>query len=211
MRFLCVADVHGHVEPLRAVMEAARLRGGFDKLVAVGDLLFPGPAPLATWQLLVEHQALCVQGASDRALAELALDRLRPASEQERARVERLRATRQELGELIVARLARLEPIVHLPVEDGSTLAFVHGSPVDPLEPITHDLDDGEVGALLGTDGSDVFVCGGGHVPFQRRLGEVVLVAPGSVGEPATRGVASAALLESTPFGVEILPFDVEL
>ena len=56
MRFLCVSDIHGHAHALRAVLEYASGLG-FDQLIACGDHLFPGPAPLDVWKLLVEHRA----------------------------------------------------------------------------------------------------------------------------------------------------------
>ncbi|WP_437908181.1 metallophosphoesterase family protein [Sorangium sp. So ce327] len=182
MRLLCVSDIHGHADALAAVLATAERRG-YTQLLVAGDLCFPGPKPLETWRRLTQAKAVCVQGVSDRALATLDLDKVRARSEHERARLDRLSQTRTELGELILARLARLSPTYRLPLEDGGELVLVHGSPADPLEPISHDMTDEEVLSLLGDDPADVVICGGSHVPFDRMVGGVRIINVGSVGE----------------------------
>ena len=108
-----------------------------------------------------------------------------------RARLDRLAQVRGELGELILARLVRLPQSVRIPLEDGGELLLVHGSPVDPFEPFSHDMSDEELLALVGDDPADVVVCGGSHVPFDRTVGGVRIVNVGSVGE-APSGALSA-------------------
>src|SRR5207249_2216293 len=116
MRFLCISDIHGHADALAAVLATAERRG-FSKLLVAGDLCFPGPAPLDTWRRLMAANAICVQGVGDRALATVDLDNLRATSEHERARLDRLRSTRGELGELILARLAKLPKTHRITIE----------------------------------------------------------------------------------------------
>jgi predicted phosphodiesterase len=210
MRFLCVSDIYGHANKLKQVLEEGRVLG-FDQLIVCGDLLFPGPEPLETWKLLVENHALCIQGLTDRAVATLEPESLSAETDKERARVEQLMQLHDSLGELIVARLARLKDIARLPLESGHELVVVHGSPSDPSEPMTVDMDDDELNALLADDPADIVVCGASHVPFVRQLDEIRIVNVGSVGESPTPGIANAVLIESTPLGVEITPFDVDL
>jgi predicted phosphodiesterase len=210
MRFLCVSDIHGHAVALQAVLHEASERG-FDQLVVCGDLCFPGPAPLAVWRLLVEHSALCVQGLTDRALVEVDPDRLDPRDGPERARLERFREVRAELGEPILARIAGLPLTAELPLESGHTLQVVHGSPLDPTEAITPDLSDEEIIALLGAQSADIVVCGAGHVSFDRQIGAVRVVGVGSVGEAPGGEYAHATLIVSTANDVTAEPMYVEL
>ncbi len=210
MRFLCVSDIHGNVSALRKVLDEADIRG-FDQLIACGDHLFPGPEPLATWRLLVERNALCVQGLTDRAVATVEPGDLEPSNPAEEARLERLLSFHDELGELIVARLARLKDTARLPLESGHEMLVVHGSPMDPTESMSAEMDDEELNALLGDDPADVIVCGGSHVPFVRQLDEIRIVNVGSVGESPTPGIANATIIESSPLGVDIRPFDVDV
>lgn len=183
MRLLCLSDIHGDADALAAVLATAERRG-YSRLVVAGDLCFPGAQPLETWRRLVRQGALCVQGLADRALATLDLSGIRPPqSDHERARLQRLEEVRAELGELVLARLARLPAMERMALPDGGELVVVHGSPADPTEPFTHDMDDDELSALIGDDPCDVIVCGGSHVPFEREVGGVRIINVGSVGE----------------------------
>jgi predicted phosphodiesterase len=201
VRLLCVSDIHGHADALAAVLATAERRG-YERILVAGDLCFPGPKPLETWRRLMQAQATCVQGAGDRALATLDTGQVRARSEHEKARLDRLAEVRTELGELILARLARLPTTLRLPLGEGSELVVVHGSPHDPLEPLTHDMSDEEMNALLGDDPADVVICGGSHVPFERVVSGVRIINVGSVGEaqggeaPGAPGYADATFLE---------------
>jgi predicted phosphodiesterase len=211
MLLLCISDVHGDLDALRAVLATAERRS-FHKLLVAGDIVFPGPEPLETWRRLSAAGAVMVQGLADRAVATLDPDGLHPRSEHERARLERMRATRDALGELILQRIRRLPTHVRLPLEDGGELLLVHGSPADPAEAITHDMTDDEVNALLGDDAADVVVCGASHLPFDRIVGGVRVINVGSVGEaPGDARVAHATWIESTPRGVYAEPIVVPL
>lgn len=199
MRLLCISDIHGHADALAAVLATAERRG-YDKLLVAGDLCFPGPQPLETWRRLTQAGAVGVQGVGDRALATLDPEKIHPRSEHERARLDRMGEVRRELGELILTRLARLPATVRLPLEDGGELVLVHGSPADPMEPLSHEMTDEEISALLGDDPADIVVCGGSHVPFDRMVAGMRVINVGSVGE-APRGAgpflhADATLIE---------------
>jgi predicted phosphodiesterase len=209
---LCISDVHGHLDALRAVLATAERRS-FHKLLVAGDIVFPGPEPLETWRRLTAAGAVMVQGLSDRAVATLDPSALHARSEHERERLDRMRGARETLGELILQRIRKLPTHQRVPLEDGGELLLVHGSPADPGEPMTHDMSDQEINALLGDDPADVVVCGASHVPFDRVVGGVRIVNAGSVGEAPGAGVriAHATWIESTPRGVHVEPIVVPL
>jgi predicted phosphodiesterase len=210
MRFLCISDIHGHADALAAVLATAERRG-FSKLLVAGDLCFPGPAPLDTWRRLMASGAICVQGVGDRALATVDVDNLRATSEHDRKRLDRLRATRTELGELILARLSKLPKTSRIAIETGGEILLVHGSPLDPSEPISHDMTDEEMSALIGDDPADIIVCGASHVPFDRQIGDTRIVNVGSVGEAPGGHHAHATFVETSASGVVVEQFVVPL
>lgn len=210
MRFLCVSDIHGHVDALRAVLAEGKVRD-FQQLVVCGDLLFPGPAPLETWHLLIEHKAVCVQGVIDRAIATLDPKKLIATTPEQKARIERLVTAKHQLGELIVARLGKLPTTARLPLESGDEMLVVHGSPSDPTEPLTADMSDEEMLALIADDPADIIVCGASHVPFHRKLDQIHVVNVGSVGEAPGGGVAHGTLISTGPFGVSLEQFEVPI
>lgn len=210
MRFLCLSDIHGHAAALDAVLEEAK-NWGYDQLIVCGDLCFPGPEPLKVWKRLVEARALCVQGLTDKAIAELDPDELTAQSDAEEQRLTRLAEVHGELGDLILQRLRRLPPIARLPLESGHEMVITHGSPADATLSMTADLSDEELIALLGDDPADLVICGGDHVPFQRIVADVRIVGVGSVGEAPQGQVAYATLVTSTPTQTSIEQKEVHL
>ena len=210
MRFLCISDIHGRVNALHQVLSEAN-HWGYDQIVVCGDLCFPGPEPLEVWKLLVQNNALCVQGTSDRALYQLNPDKLQSLFPDQTSHIEQLRRVRRELGQVIVARLGQLQTIARLPLESGHEMVVVHGSPVDPSEPFTFDQTDEEMMALVGDDPADIIVCGGSHSPFQRQIGDLRIVGVGSVGEAPTEGVAYATIVTSLAVSTSIEQYHVDL
>jgi predicted phosphodiesterase len=192
VRWLCISDIQGDANALAAVLASAERRG-YARLLVAGDLCFPGDQPLEVWRRLMQAQATCVQGVGDKAVATIDPSGLRGRDDHERERLERLAVARAELGELILARLSRLAPSARIPLPDGGELMLVHGSPLDPTEPFTHDMTDEEMRALLGDDPADVVVCGGSHVPFDRTVMGVRIINVGSVGEALSGSGASSS------------------
>jgi len=219
---LCLSDIHGFASALGAVLATAE-RHGYDQILVAGDLCFPGPEPLLTWRRLTQLGAICVQGTGDRAVATLQPSKLEPRDDFERYRLRRLIAVREELGPGVLSQLASLPPIYRRSLGAAGRLTLVHGSPQDPLEPITHDCTDAALLAVLGDEPSDLILCGGSHVPFDRIVrrpdegkgGALIRVSNlGSVGEaPAgERGrFAHATFVESTDDGIEVEQFTVPL
>jgi predicted phosphodiesterase len=210
MRFLCISDIHGHADALSAVLASAERRG-YSKLLVAGDLCFPGPGPLETWRKLTANHALCVQGVGDQALATIDPDNLRATNDHERRRLERLRHTQRELGELILKRLAKLPKTVRIPIETGGEILVVHGSPHDPSEPFSHELTVEEATVLLADDPAEIVICGGSHIPFDRRVGDTRIINVGSVGEAPGGTHAHATFLETGASGITVEQFVVPL
>ena len=155
MRVAALADVHGNVPALDAVLadvETARA----DLIVSCGDLI-GGP-----------------RGRD-------CLDALLPLGE--RVRFVRGNADREvpELAELV----ASWPTTVELDVDGLGHVVFCHGSPPRSDEEILTKLSPGErvAAAVAGVD-ADVVVCGHTHVQFDRDVGGVRLVNTGSVGMP---------------------------
>lgn len=216
MLILCISDVHGNLDALRAVLATAERRA-FHKLIVAGDIVFPGlddarhAQPLETWRRLTAAGAVLVQGVTDRAIATLDPAKISSKSEHEQKMVERMRGVRAELGDLVLERLRRLPTQYRLPLEDGGELLLVHGCPADPSEAMTQDMSDEELSALIGDDPADLVVCGMSHTPFDRTIGTTRIVNVGSIGEApdgVERGgqplVAHATWIEARPSGVSI-------
>src|SRR5262249_19693467 len=176
------SDVHGRLAPLDAVLGELARRAVVDVYVC-GDHLFGGDEPHEVWLRLVGIGAHLARGVSDEALATLDPSRVTPKDAEEKAKLDRFLATRRAIGEIVVQRLLRWPPQIRVPLLDGNELVMVHGSPSDPRQEMSHDMDDEELLALVGDDPADIVVCGASHVPFQRDASGVRIVNVGSVGE----------------------------
>lgn len=210
MRFLCISDIHGRADALRQVFAEAE-HWGFDQVIVCGDLCFPGPEPLQVWRMLVERNALCVQGLTDKALSQLNPEQLLSRYPDEQNKIDQFRRVQRELGEIIVTRLGQLQPLARLPLESGHEMVIIHGSPADAATSLAFDLSDEEMLALVGDDPGDLFVCGGNHSPFQRQIGDFRVVGVGSVGEAPTPGVAYATIVTSHALSTSVEQYHVDL
>ena len=152
---------------LRHPWSRRRARGGaghrrttrLSKLLVAGDLCFPGPAPLDTWRRphgIGRH--LCA-GRRRSAPATVDVDNLVPRASTivkgSIARAPPHRARRAHLGAL-----SKLPKTSRIAIETGGEILLVHGSPLDSSEPISHDMTDEEMSALIGDDPADIIVCG---------------------------------------------------
>jgi predicted phosphodiesterase len=195
---LLISDIHGRLDALDAVLEENQRRG-VTRVYVAGDLLNGGPDPLGVWRRLTEVKAHCVRGVSDSALCSVDASKLVPMNDVERQKLEAFLWTRKTVGELVLESLRRLPLSLRVPLIDGSEVVIVHGSPNDPFQEISQDMDDDEVLALVSDDPADVVVCGASHVPFQRALDGVHVVNVGSVGAAPEGRIAHYTILTPTP------------
>jgi predicted phosphodiesterase len=179
MAFL--SDVHGNTPALEAVLDELDRRAVKDIFIA-GDLILGGPSPMDAWRAIQRVNARCVCGPSDVALARVDAKLLKPHDEDEAEKVRQFAAAQKALGEIVLKRLAQLPRQLRLPMIDGRELLLVHGSPRDPFEPMSHDMEEEELRELLADDPADIVICGGTHVPFARLVDEVHVINVGSVG-----------------------------
>lgn len=210
MRFLCISDIHGNAEALNLILKEGEARG-FDQLIVCGDICFPGEGALEVWKTLVKYNAMCVQGLGDRALHNVDPDKLSATSDEGKAKVEQLRKTKTDLGELIVARLGKLPPLARLPLESGHTMLVVHGSPGDPTESLSRDMSEDELIARLGDEPGDLIICGSSHEQFEGTVADVDIVSVGSVGEAPGGTHALGAIINSTQGGYSVTMIQVPL
>jgi hypothetical protein len=204
-----LADIAANLEALDAVIAGCRHAGAATFFVG-GGLCDRGSQPLEVWQRLQEIGAQCTRGVSELAMSSIEPSNLRPTDASQRAALERFKANRAALGELILLRMKKLPDVLRVELEDGAELAVMYGSPRDPLTPIEHDLTDEELYDLVHDDSADVIVSGGAGVSFVRALDGVTVVGAGSVGAVAQatgeRKAAHFVLVAPTSAGLRVEP-----
>ncbi|HXG76050.1 MAG TPA: metallophosphoesterase family protein [Gaiellaceae bacterium] len=198
MRVAAIADIHGNLPALEAVLADVR-HAGADLLVVAGDTI-SGPWPVECFDLVERAGALVVRGNADREVCE------------RRTRFGPLATwSADRLGEERLA-VAATWPLARvLEGVDGLGRVLVcHATPRSDEPIYTCATPDGEVLDLLGDVGAEVAVVGHTHVQFDRMLSSGLrVVNPGSVGPYEGRRGAFWALLGP---GVELqhTGYDVE-
>lgn len=159
-----------------------------DLLLCGGDLTGYFSFPNETITLLREARAISVRGNHDQFLEEEGL----PGHS---ALARSVAYTRRVLTAENRDYLARLPQRIALEV-DGMRILMVHGSPWDELNEYVYP-DRASFEDFASVD-ADVIVLGHTHRPMIRRVGEKVIVNPGSCGQPR-HGTAGAcwAILET--------------
>jgi predicted phosphodiesterase len=194
MRLALIADIHGNLPALDAVL-AELDHEGIDRAVCLGDISI-GPQPVETlervrdqgWPVILGNwDAWLVHGMPDfdgGSLGEVLSETCSWAG-------SKLTPEQQDL-------LLGFAPVLEVDLPEGEQLLAFHGSPRSFADAIFATTPDEEVEEMLA--GREALVHVGGHTHFQlvRRLGESLVVNPGSIGLPFRR--ALPGVMEVAPW-----------
>ncbi|MFO1069942.1 MAG: metallophosphoesterase family protein [Geminicoccaceae bacterium] len=180
-RLAVIADVHGNLPALEAVLDDLARRGGADLLVDLGDLVSGPLWPAQTLQRLRSLPVRTIRGNHDRLVATLA-----PADMDSWDRFA-FAALGDEERRWLGGLPPRLEP--------APGVLACHGTPADDLTYLVETIRDGALGRdrpdgifrrLIGSGDAGVILCGHSHrQDFVRLPDGRAIVNPGSVGCPA--------------------------
>jgi putative phosphoesterase len=178
MRVAVLSDIHGNLPALEATLEVvARERP--DLIVVCGDVA-SGPLPVETLDLLMDlRDARFLHGNADRALVAAYDGTSKPALPGPGADwcAAQLTRTHRDF-------LASFPDTVRLEIDGLGRVLFCHGSPRSDLEIMTAATPDERLREYTSGVDADVVVCGHTHMQFDRSVGRVRVVNPGSVGMP---------------------------
>ncbi|MDK2833251.1 MAG: hypothetical protein PWR29_32 [Methanolobus sp.] len=198
MKLLVISDIHGNMQALDAVMSIAH-----DEVICLGDIVDYGPSPGECIDLLDKQGIPTVRGNHDNAVA----FRMECGCgyEYKHLSVSTREYTWNVLNERQLGFLKKL-PFSLERVENGRKLYFTHGSPLSFYDYIRPDTPEEVIrGYINGLDADFIFV-GHSHTPFVRKIGDVTLVNPGSVGQPRDEdNRASCAVFDTDTLRTEII------
>lgn len=201
MKLVITSDIHGNHDALRALPEE------YDELWVLGDLVNYGPQPKEVVRDVMDKASLVVQGNHDHAVAydddTRWSPRYRPMAEATR------KYTSSVLSDAQKAYLRGL-PLQAQAERDGLRFYLTHAMPSDPLYG-RHPADAEGWATVLEAIPADVLLVGHTHVPFLRRIGDKVVVNPGSLGQPRTGApVASYAVCQDRRIEIKSFRYPVE-
>jgi predicted phosphodiesterase len=182
LKIAVIADIHGNVMALDAVLNDLEQRGGADLIVNLGDCVSGPLWPRETFERLEELAAPTVRGNHDRRVAENVTDETWPS---DRFAHERLTAAQRDV-------LAALP----LQLEIAPSVLAFHARPDHDERYLADAIVDGHLvrAPLVATEkrlgkldpAFRLLLCGHSHRPELLRLSDGrVIFNPGSVGEPA--------------------------
>lgn len=185
MRIGILADAHGNLPGLTAALAELDYHS-VDRLVFLGDAVGYYPQANEVIALLRNRQCIAIQGNHDQLLLSDA-----PHDRESWPRY-RLDSTARTLSAESAEWLRSLPARRELDI-DGERVLLCHGSPWQVDEYVYPDSNLARFAELE----HDVVLCGHTHIPFSRMVGDVLLVNPGSCGQPRDyKPGACAAVLE---------------
>lgn len=174
MRILVVSDIHANLAALAAIDEP------HDVCLCLGDLVDYGPDPLACVRWAMEHADHAVRGNHDHGVAQGV-----PVVGEAGYRYL-TKASRPQMWAALGAEERRY--LLQLPLTkrvslDGRRYLLVHATPRDPLDEYV--MKDPETWAkrVRGCE-ADIVCVGHTHMQFNLVVDGVVVLNPGSVGQP---------------------------
>ena len=197
-KIVIIADIHGNYDALSALPE------DYDELWVLGDLVNYGPQPQEVVADIMAHASAVIRGNHDHAIAHDSDPHWKP-------RYSRMAETTRNYTASVLSDQQK-EFLRNLPLgatleRRGTTFYLTHATPSDPLHG-SHLPDSEEWVSEVECVSADVLLVGHTHVPFLRRIGEKVLLNPGSLGQSRSgRSVATYAVWEDGVFALKAFQY----
>ena len=174
MRILVVSDIHANWAALAAIQEP------HDVCLMLGDLVDYGPDPAACVRWAMEHAHHAIRGNHDHGVAQGVMVR----GERNYRYLTRVTRPLQwpSLGPDERTYLLQL-PLTKRIVLDGRRFLLVHATPKDPLDEYIKK-DPERWARRLGSVEADIVCVGHTHMQFNMMVNGVLVVNPGSIGQP---------------------------
>jgi putative phosphoesterase len=174
MRILVVSDIHANWPALAAIQEP------HDVCICLGDLVDYGPDPGSCVRWAMEHAQYAIRGNHDHGVAQGI-----PVTGENGYRYL-TKVTRPMMWESLEAQERRY--LLQLPVTRrftlmGKTFLLVHATPRDPMDEYLM-VDPKTWAKRLHHVEADVVCVGHTHVQFSLSVDGVMVLNPGSVGQP---------------------------
>jgi putative phosphoesterase len=208
MRILLIADIHGNYEALQKILKVPH-----DRAICLGDIVDYGPDPDKCIDILCEKAIPTIRGNHDNAVA-FKVD-CQCGYKYKHLSI----ATREYTWEILdrsgIEYLQKL-PILIREEIDGKRLYLTHGSPRSMFEYIKPETPDEEIRKMIDESTepleADFLVIGHSHIPMNRKLGNLTIINPGSVGQPRDGDTrASCAVFDTENGKIEHLRLDYDI
>lgn len=203
MKILVMSDIHGNLNALDAVREKA------DLIFCLGDMVNYGPYPGACIERIRNLTDKVVRGNHDNAVGRNE-DCGCSVKYQELSDTGKS-FTRSVLNSEEKNFLGNLPVTLHVEVE-GTKFLLSHASPTgDIYKYLRPDTSDNEFENEIKDIRADVIFIGHTHFPMIRKIKDITIINPGSIGQPRD-GIpkASYAVWENGRVEIKRIPYNIE-
>jgi len=183
MKITLLADIHGNLPALKAVLCHARANGAAQIILNLGDSVGYGPHPNEVVQWIQGSHFINILGNYDKKV----LSEKHRKKEWESVKTPEKRsmfAWTYHALEKSTRKFLRNLPEKRIVDIKGKRLLMTHGSPAFHNEHLKPDTPQERLRALANLSKADVVLCGHSHQAFTRSVNNVLFINPGSVGRP---------------------------
>ncbi len=199
-----IADVHGNLPALEAVMEDAAERGA-EVFINAGDSIGWGPFDNEVVQYLRDPSIFTVLGNYDQGILAARMGGGTPNQGGDGLKRKVAAHALHNINDASISFLLGLPEEVRFEM-GGKRFLITHASPVSILEPVTESTDPARLETLAKVADADVVVLGHTHRCMDLAVGETRFLNPGSVGRPVGGDPrASYVLLDTQSLLVEFV------
>jgi len=202
MILVALGDTHGNASALEAVLAAVD-EEGIQTIVHAGDTVAGHGGNASTVARLQERGIPNVQGEADRKVVRFLRKR---ATLERKSEPETFRALEQASLDCSSSQLEYLRglPRVWQGEIDGISTAMCSGSVTSASEILRGDDDTARFQRQREIIPAQILILGGSHEPFEKRIGDTLMVSPGTVGMDDDRLAHFAVIsTESEPWQVD--------
>jgi predicted phosphodiesterase len=207
------SDIHGNLPALKAAFADARARGALE-IICAGDIVGYGPFPSEVCGFLAENNIESITGNYDCKVLAVLKQGKSAAAELPKKKREIVDWTADNISDNAKYFLTGLPECLFQNLPSGKSLLVVHGTPASNDDAIYPSITLRGLAAKSGETRVDVLVCGHTHIPFVKRVGGVLVINCGSVGQPVDGDPApSYALLsvEKDALHARIVRFEYDV
>ena len=201
MRILIVSDIHANWPALAAIDEP------HDVCICLGDLVDYGPDPRACVRWSMEHADYAIRGNHDHGVAQAI-----PVIGEHGYRYL-TRSTRPMVWDALDVderRYLLQLPLMQRFTISGKRFLLVHATPRDPLDEYLM-LDREKWAKRVQNVEADIVCVGHSHMQFNIEVEGVVVVNPGSVGQPRDGDPRAAyAVIDGTKIELKRVAYPIE-
>lgn len=201
MKIVIISDVHGNYEVLRSLPEE------YDELWVLGDLVNYGPEPKEVVDAVRAKASLVVRGNHDHSIGYDVDPRCGPRY------AKMADATRKYTASTVndeQTKCLRGLPLKAELTRGKTSFYLTHARPSDPLFGYCEQDSDAWIMEVESLAAGAVLV-GHTHIPFVRKIGNKLLMNPGSIGQPkAGKPDACYAVWEDGHFDLKQFSYPIE-